>query len=53
MPLIAEIPEGYGDTGFQASTIIFPTVGCWEVTGRAGDAELSFVTRVVKLEGQR
>jgi hypothetical protein len=28
-PLRAEVPEGYGDTGFQASEIIFPTTGCW------------------------
>ncbi|HLC03673.1 MAG TPA: hypothetical protein VJK02_11595 [Anaerolineales bacterium] len=51
-PLRAEIPEGYGDTGFQSSSLIFPTAGCWEVTGHAGDAELTFVTRVVGSEGQ-
>jgi hypothetical protein len=45
-PLQADIPPGYGQTGFQASGIIFPTEGCWEITGRAGDAELTFVQRV-------
>jgi hypothetical protein len=46
-PMAAEIPEGYGDTGFQATGLIFPTTGCWEVTGQVGDATLTFVTRVV------
>ena len=45
-PLRADIPEGYGETGFQASGLIFASAGCWEVTARAGEAELSFVTRV-------
>lgn len=27
------VPDGYGDTGFQASGVDFPTEGCWEVTG--------------------
>jgi len=46
-PLRADIPDGYGDTGFQVSGLIFPTTGCWEVTGRVGDASLTFVTEVV------
>ena len=37
-----------GDPGFHAGAITFPSEGCWEVTGRAGDASLTFVTRVVK-----
>ena len=49
-PLRARIPDGYGDIGFQATSLIFPTIGCWEVTGRVGDASLTFITRVVKLE---
>ena len=48
-PLRARIPDGYGDTGFQATAIIFPTEGCWKVTGRAGEANLTFVTLVVKI----
>jgi len=47
-PLIARIPDGYGDAGFQATGLIFPTTGCWEVTGRAGSASLTFVTLVMK-----
>jgi hypothetical protein len=46
-PLRAHIPDGYGDTGFQSTALIFPTAGCWEVTGKVGDASLTFVTRVV------
>ena len=48
-PLRANIPDGYGDTGFQASALIFPTPGCWEVTGKVGEAALTFVTRVIKI----
>jgi hypothetical protein len=46
-PLRAHVPGGYGDAGFQASGIVFPTEGCWEVTGLLGEASLTFVTLVV------
>jgi len=49
-PLRAEVLDGYGDRGFQATDLIFPTEGCWEVTGRVGNASLTFVTLVVKGE---
>jgi hypothetical protein len=39
-------PHGYGLTGFQASYLELPTVGCWKVTGSAGTAKLTFVTLV-------
>ena len=45
-PLRARIPSGYGDGGFQASAIIFPTEGCWQVTGSVGLAALTFVVLV-------
>jgi hypothetical protein len=48
-PLRAHIPAGYGDTGFQSTALIFPTPGCWEVTGHVGNGRLTFVTRVVKI----
>lgn len=48
-PLRAHIPNGYGASGFQASGLIFPTPGCWEVTGHAGEATLTFVVDVVKI----
>ncbi len=47
-PLGHTIPNGYGASGFQAAGLIFPTEGCWEVTGKVGAAELTFVTLVVK-----
>jgi len=49
-PLRASIPDGYGDTGFQATALIFPTEGCWEVTGEVGETRLTFVTRVVRVK---
>jgi hypothetical protein len=48
-PLRASIPKGYGETGFQSTGLVFAGPGCWEVTGRVGDASLSFVTLVVKV----
>jgi hypothetical protein len=48
-PLRAEVPDGYGDRGFQATYVIFPTPGCWEVTGRVGNSSVTFVTKVVKV----
>ena len=39
---------GYGLTGFNASGVIFPTEGCWQVTGRVGRIALTFVTFVIK-----
>lgn len=62
-PLWAETPEGrrldppgtpppgirYGESppGFQAVEMVFPSEGCWEVTARAGEASLTFVTLVI------
>ena len=45
-PLRAEIPSGYGDIGFQATSIIFPTEGCWRVTGTVASESLTFVVLV-------
>jgi hypothetical protein len=42
---------GTSETGFEASQVIFPTEGCWQVTGKVADASVTFVTRVVKLPG--
>jgi hypothetical protein len=33
---------------FIMSGVIFPTTGCWEITGRLKEAELSFVVWVSK-----
>jgi len=45
-PVRAEIPAGYGSVGFQASGVIFPTEGCWEITGQVDKTTLTFVTLV-------
>jgi len=46
-PATAHIPNGYGDTGFQASGIDFPSAGCWEVVGTLAGKQLRFVVRVL------
>jgi hypothetical protein len=51
-PLESEFKCCYGKTGFQASYLIFPTPGCWEVTAQIGerdDSRLTFITRIVKI----
>jgi hypothetical protein len=45
-PLQSYVPAGYRDAGFQASGVTFPSEGCWEVTGRADDTEVTFVVEV-------
>lgn len=49
-PLRAHIPKGYSATGFQATELIFPTEGCWEIAGKVGDTTLTFVNRVIRQE---
>jgi len=44
-PLQADIPAAY-PTRFQATGVYFPTEGCWEVTARAAESELTFVVWV-------
>ena len=44
-PLEAHIPCCY-PTRFQSSGLYFPTEGCWRVTARADDSELTFVVQV-------
>jgi hypothetical protein len=46
--IAASIPSGYGQR-FQATGILFPTEGCYEITGKSGDALLTFVTKVTKV----
>jgi hypothetical protein len=47
--LRSQVPDGYGDLGFQGAYLIFPTPGCWEVTGHVGNASLTFITNVIKI----
>ena len=46
-PLPADVPGGYGDTGFQVSGLNFPAPGCWQVSGTVGGRTLTFVVNVV------
>lgn len=50
-PLRADVPDGYGSRGFQATGLIFSSVGCWQVVGKVGSARLTFVVRVTKVKG--
>ena len=40
----------YGDNGFQPMYLVFPTPGCWEITGIVGDAVDAAVTFVIFVE---
>ena len=47
-PLTSDVPAGYGETGFQASGVTFPSEGCWQVTAEVDHhTTLTFVTLVV------
>jgi len=45
-PLEADIPTGYGESGFQATGLKFPTDGCWEIIGTVAGEDLRFVLSV-------
>lgn len=44
-PARAYMNHGYGNIGFQPTYLVFPTPGCWEITGRS----LTFVVHVEKI----
>lgn len=44
-PLEAHLPCCY-PTRFQASGLVFPMAGCWEVTAKAAHSQLSFVVSI-------
>jgi len=46
-PLTSYIPNGYGDVGFQASGVTFPSEGCWQITGKIDHTSLTFITLVI------
>jgi hypothetical protein len=46
-PLTSDVPSGYGNIGFQASGVTFPSEGCWQVTGKTAHTSLTFITLVV------
>jgi hypothetical protein len=43
---LSDIPDGYGDLGFQPTGLIWPSPGCWRVTGSIAGRSLSFVAWV-------
>ena len=45
--LSAEVPAGYDDVGYQASSILVPEPGCWEITGSVGEQTLRVVADVL------
>jgi len=47
-PLVPYVPAGYGDTGFQASGVTFPSEGCWQITGTVARTSVTFVALVIK-----
>lgn len=48
-PLRTEISPTYGDSGLLPSYLIFPTPGCWEVTGRVREQPVSMVLWIEKI----
>ena len=46
-PMQAHITEGNEGTGFEATGLIFPSGGCWEITGHVGGKSLTFVVLVI------
>jgi hypothetical protein len=51
--LQAKIPSVFGNIGFQNSTLIFSSMGLWELTTSEEEAELILVTQAVKNIGSR
>lgn len=48
-PARAYMHDGYRDAEFQPTYLVFPTPGCWQITGRVGDRSLSFTVQVEKV----
>jgi hypothetical protein len=46
-PLRSYVPAGYGDVGFQASGVTFPSEGCWRITGKVDHTAVTFVNLVI------
>lgn len=49
---LAGLVTGDADQGFAPSGLIFPTEGCWQITGRVGDSTLTFIAVVDALPVQ-
>ena len=46
--LRADVPAGYGTLGFEPVGLLFPSMGCWKVTGSIGDKRLVYFVRLVR-----
>ena len=46
--LQANVPSGYGIVGFEPVALLFPSMGCWKVTGSIGDKRLVYVVRLAR-----
>lgn len=47
-PLVPDVPAGYGNVGFQASGVTFPSEGCWQISGTVAHSSVTFVALVTK-----
>jgi hypothetical protein len=52
-PLKSDVSSPPGMPRFHPSTVIFPTPGCWQITGRANGSELTFVVEVESVSKDR
>ena len=48
-PMHGSVRPGYAETGFIPVTLIFPTTGCWRITGSLGKSRLTYTVEVTKL----
>jgi hypothetical protein len=49
-PARAYIPRAYDDyVGGMSLFLVFPTPGCWEITGALADESLTFIVQVEKI----
>ncbi|PYR95893.1 MAG: hypothetical protein DMG16_29325, partial [Acidobacteria bacterium] len=48
--LLFQLHETLSDRRQHATALIFPTPGCWQVTGHVGSVSVTFVTKVIKID---
>lgn len=47
-PQSADVPGGYGDSGFHVRGLHFPSPSCWQVSGTVRNTSLTFVVNAVR-----
>jgi hypothetical protein len=50
-PLTANIPDGYARVTYHATSLYFPSPGCWRIEATAGEHALAFVINVPTASG--